>query len=97
MKSALQVVFACPLCPTTCSRRSDLRIHNERMHNAAGQLQCTKCAATFADRFSLREHAKSHRGQKCFACPRCPYQVDCDCVFEIGRELWRESRDCRRM
>uniref|UniRef100_A0A182X533 C2H2-type domain-containing protein n=1 Tax=Anopheles quadriannulatus TaxID=34691 RepID=A0A182X533_ANOQN len=66
-------VFQCKLCPTTCGRKTDLRIHVQNLHTADKPIKCKRCDSTFPDRYSYKMHAKTHEGEKCYRCEYCPY------------------------
>lgn len=67
-------VFQCSMCPATCGRNSDLKVHIQKLHGAIEQpLACKKCNAKFPDRYSFKLHIKSHEGEKCYKCPVCDY------------------------
>ncbi|XP_029634692.1 transcriptional repressor CTCF [Octopus sinensis] len=66
-------VFQCNLCPTTCGRKTDLKIHIQKLHTCEKPLCCRKCGKNFLDRYSYKLHMKSHEGEKCFKCNRCDY------------------------
>uniref|UniRef100_A0A8D8S8D3 CCCTC-binding factor n=1 Tax=Cacopsylla melanoneura TaxID=428564 RepID=A0A8D8S8D3_9HEMI len=66
-------VFYCDLCPATCGRKTDLRIHVQKLHTAEAPLKCKRCGKTFPDRYSFKIHCKSHEGEKCWRCELCPY------------------------
>ncbi|XP_046734883.1 transcriptional repressor CTCF isoform X6 [Diprion similis] len=42
-------VFQCELCPTTCGRKTDLRIHVQKLHTSDKPLKCKRCGKTFPD------------------------------------------------
>ncbi|XP_044009322.1 transcriptional repressor CTCF-like isoform X2 [Aphidius gifuensis] len=66
-------IFQCELCPTTCGRKTDLRIHVQKLHTSDKPLKCKRCGKTFPDRYSFKLHNKTHEGEKCFKCELCPY------------------------
>uniref|UniRef100_A0A6A7G3A1 CCCTC-binding factor n=2 Tax=Hirondellea gigas TaxID=1518452 RepID=A0A6A7G3A1_9CRUS len=66
-------VYTCELCPTTCGRKTDLRIHIQKLHTSDKPIKCKKCTKIFPDRYSFKLHNKSHDGEKCFKCDLCPY------------------------
>jgi len=66
-------VFKCSLCPTTCGRKTDLRIHVQKLHTSEKPLICKRCDQTFPDRYSFKQHLKTHEGEKCFKCDLCNY------------------------
>lgn len=47
-------VFHCDLCPTTCGRKTDLRIHVQKLHTAEKPLKCKRCGGSFPDRYSYK-------------------------------------------
>ncbi|GIY32015.1 transcriptional repressor CTCF [Caerostris extrusa] len=65
--------FHCDFCPTTCGRKTDLRIHMQKLHTSDKPLKCKRCGKTFPDRYSYKLHSKTHEGEKCFKCDLCPY------------------------
>ena len=66
-------VFQCELCPTTCGRKTDLRLHVQKLHTSERALHCKMCGKSFPDRYTLKVHKKTHEGEKCFKCDLCPY------------------------
>ncbi|XP_046558877.1 zinc finger protein 184-like [Haliotis rubra] len=68
-------VYQCDLCPTTCGRKTDLKIHIQKLHTSERPLVCRKCNKTFPDRYSYKMHNKNHDGEKCFKCDfgNCDY------------------------
>ncbi|KAK7584077.1 hypothetical protein V9T40_005040 [Parthenolecanium corni] len=66
-------VFKCDLCPATCGRKTDLRIHVQKLHTSDRMFTCRRCGKNFPDRYSYKIHNKSHEGEKCWKCDLCPY------------------------
>ncbi|KAE8743792.1 hypothetical protein FOCC_FOCC009568 [Frankliniella occidentalis] len=66
-------VYRCELCPTTCGRKTDLRIHVQKLHTSDKPLKCKRCGKTFPDRYTYKVHNKTHEGEKCYKCDLCPY------------------------
>lgn len=66
-------VFQCDLCPTTCGRKTDLRLHVKKLHTSEKPMHCKMCGKSFPDRYTLKVHKKTHEGEKCFKCDLCPY------------------------
>lgn len=66
-------IFQCELCPTTCGRKTDLRIHVQKLHTSDKPLKCRRCGKSFPDRYTYKVHVKTHEGEKCFKCDLCPY------------------------
>ncbi|XP_050396820.1 transcriptional repressor CTCF [Patella vulgata] len=64
-------VFQCEYCPTTCGRRTDLKIHVQKLHMSEHPLLCRKCGQNFPDRYTYKIHIKTHEGEKCFKCESC--------------------------
>lgn len=70
-------VFQCELCPTTCGRKTDLRIHIQKLHHSEEPIPCKKCNQKFSDRYSYKVHMKTHEGEKCYRCSLCSYASIC--------------------
>ncbi|XP_013787698.1 zinc finger protein 37-like isoform X2 [Limulus polyphemus] len=66
-------MYQCEFCPTTCGRKTDLRIHVQKLHTSDKPLKCKRCGKSFPDRYSLKIHVKTHEGEKCFKCDLCSY------------------------
>lgn len=66
-------IFQCDLCPTTCGRKTDLRIHVQKLHTSDKPLKCKRCGKSFPDRYSFKLHNKTHEGEKCYKCDLCTY------------------------
>lgn len=67
-------VFHCELCPTTCGRKTDLRIHVQKLHTPVEKpLKCRRCNKIYQDRYTYKMHTKTHEGEKCYKCDLCPY------------------------
>ena len=47
-------VFQCELCPTTCGRKTDLRLHVQKLHTADMPMHCKMCGKSFPDRYTLK-------------------------------------------
>lgn len=92
-------VFKCSLCPATCGRKTDLKIHMQKLHSTDQTLVCKKCGDTFPDRYTLKVHFKSHEGEKCFKCVECDYSatsqrlVDTHMMIHSGLKPF-ECDDC---
>ncbi|XP_013112503.1 transcriptional repressor CTCF [Stomoxys calcitrans] len=66
-------VFQCHLCPTTCGRKNDLRLHIQKLHNTEKPFPCKRCGKELPDRYTYKMHVKTHEGEKCYKCSYCPY------------------------
>lgn len=66
-------VFQCDMCPTTCGRKTDLRIHMQKLHTSDRIFTCRRCGKQFPDRYTFKVHNKTHDGEKCWKCDYCPY------------------------
>lgn len=47
-------VFHCEYCPATCGRKTDLRIHMEKLHSSDNPHRCNRCGKVFLDRYSYK-------------------------------------------
>lgn len=47
-------IFQCELCPTTCGRKTDLRIHVQKLHTSEKPLKCKRCGKSFPDRYTFK-------------------------------------------
>ncbi|KAL5239363.1 hypothetical protein ACI65C_006773 [Semiaphis heraclei] len=66
-------VFKCDHCPATCGRKTDLRIHVQKLHTSDNPIKCKRCGDVFPDRYKFKVHCLSHKGEKCFKCELCSY------------------------
>ncbi|GFR59730.1 transcriptional repressor CTCF [Elysia marginata] len=66
-------VFQCTLCPTTCGRKTDLKIHFNKLHAIGSPLECKKCGQILADRYSFKQHMRTHDMDRCFKCDQCDF------------------------
>ncbi|CAG0918132.1 unnamed protein product [Notodromas monacha] len=73
LMSGNKPLYKCELCPASCGRKTDLRIHVQKLHMADRPLKCKRCGKTFPDRYSFKQHSKTHEGEKCFKCDLCNY------------------------
>lgn len=53
-------VFQCELCPATCGRKTDLRIHVQKLHTSDKPLKCKRCGKTFPDRYVNNLNIRLH-------------------------------------
>lgn len=51
-------IYPCQLCPTTCGRKTDLRIHIQKLHTSDKPLKCKRCGKSFPDRYNYKMHNK---------------------------------------
>ena len=62
-------MFQCELCPATCGRKTDLRLHMRKLHGQESvPLECRKCHQTFDNRYSYKLHLRSHDGEHTYVC-----------------------------
>ncbi|XP_070194040.1 uncharacterized protein [Littorina saxatilis] len=66
-------VFQCEFCPTTCGRKTDLKIHMQKLHYSEEPVTCRKCGESFPDRYNFKLHWKTHEGEKSYKCDECDY------------------------
>lgn len=66
-------IYRCDKCPATCGRKTDLRIHVQKLHTADKPLTCKRCDKNYPDRYQYKLHLKTHEGEKCFKCELCSY------------------------
>ena len=65
-------VIPCELCDSTFGRKTDLTIHVGKLHSNTGPHFC-QCGLQLPDRYSLKIHKRTHRGEKFLACSQCSY------------------------
>ncbi|KAH7980364.1 hypothetical protein HPB49_015311 [Dermacentor silvarum] len=53
-------IFQCELCPTTCGRKTDLRIHVQKLHTSDKPLKCKRCGKSFPDRYTYKGNLIRH-------------------------------------
>ncbi|BFZ19819.1 hypothetical protein BsWGS_22858 [Bradybaena similaris] len=75
-------VFQCGLCPTTCGRKTDLKIHFNKLHSVGSPLECKKCSQTFSDRYSYKQHVRGHDVDKNFKCDQCDFVANTERSFD---------------
>ncbi|CAF1459032.1 unnamed protein product [Rotaria sordida] len=69
--------FPCSYCPSVMARKSDLRYHIGKQHARQSEpLSCTKCDEDFPDKYSLRMHGKTHKGQTIHSCTHCEFSAN---------------------
>ena len=49
-------MYQCELCPTTCGRKTDLRLHVQKLHTSERPMHCKMCGKSFPDRWALCCH-----------------------------------------
>jgi len=47
-------VFKCDHCPATCGRKTDLRIHVQKLHTSDKPIKCKRCGEAFPDRYQYK-------------------------------------------
>ncbi|CAL1536834.1 unnamed protein product [Lymnaea stagnalis] len=75
-------VFQCNLCPTTCGRKTDLKIHFNKLHSVGSPLECKKCGEVFSDRYSYKQHVRGHDIDKCYKCEDCDFIANTERSFD---------------
>ena len=50
--------YQCELCPTTCGRKTDLRLHVQKLHTSEKPMSCKLCEKSFPDRY---RHLQNYR------------------------------------
>ena len=62
----------CEKCGKTFSTLSNLKSHNDQVHEGKRKFACDKCEKTFTKKFNLNQHISTvHEGLKNFACHMC--------------------------
>ncbi|XP_053954620.1 transcriptional repressor CTCF [Anastrepha ludens] len=85
-------VFQCALCPTTCSRKSDLRIHVQKLHYSEKPIPCRRCGKELPDRYSYKIHAKTHEGERCYSCDQCNYKSISIRNLDIHKQIHSDEK-----
>lgn len=74
-------VFQCELCPTTCGRKTDLRIHMQKLHSLESvPMECSKCGKTFDNRYDYKLHTRGHEGERTYKCSEYKVSLPSSCV-----------------
>ena len=75
MCSHMKLFLLCILILLALSfvRKTDLKIHVQKLHTSENPILCKKCGKLYPDRYTYKLHIKSHEGEKCFRCELCPY------------------------
>jgi hypothetical protein len=69
--------FPCSFCPSVMARKSDLRYHISKQHSRQSEpLPCNKCDEDFPDKYTLRMHGKTHKGQTIHTCTDCEFSAN---------------------
>ncbi|CAF4029932.1 unnamed protein product [Rotaria sordida] len=69
--------FPCSYCPSVMARKSDLRYHVSKQHSRQSEpLACNKCDEDFPDKYTLRMHGKTHKGQTIHSCTHCEFSAN---------------------
>ncbi|CAF3355538.1 unnamed protein product [Rotaria sp. Silwood1] len=69
--------FPCSYCPSVMARKSDLRYHVSKQHSRQSEpLSCNKCDEDFPDKYTLRMHGKTHKGQTIHSCTHCEFSAN---------------------
>ncbi|KAH7704194.1 zinc finger protein [Aphelenchoides avenae] len=64
--------FQCHYCPYRASKKSNLRVHEQR-HRGEKRFKCRHCPYRAALKVNLINHEMTHTGEKRFKCRHCPF------------------------
>ncbi|CAF3118889.1 unnamed protein product [Rotaria socialis] len=85
--------FPCSYCPSVMARKSDLRYHIGKQHARQSEpLSCNKCDEDFPDKYSLRMHGKTHKGQTIHSCTNCEFSANTSQQLEDHMNKHRGTR-----
>ncbi|CAF1162145.1 unnamed protein product [Adineta steineri] len=85
--------FPCSYCPSVMARKSDLRYHIGKQHARQSEpLSCNKCDEDFPDKYSLRMHGKTHKGQTIHSCNHCEFSANTSQQLEDHMNKHRGTR-----
>ena len=85
--------FPCSYCPSVMARKSDLRYHIGKQHARQSEpLSCNKCDEDFPDKYSLRMHGKTHKGQTIHSCTHCEFSANTSQQLEDHMNKHRGTR-----
>jgi len=65
--------YLCKYCPVTFGTKHALYKHVQNLHTSEEPICCKVCRKTFKDRYCVKVHKKTHRGEKCYECALCQY------------------------
>ncbi|CAF4210133.1 unnamed protein product, partial [Rotaria magnacalcarata] len=85
--------FPCSYCPSVMARKSDLRYHVSKQHSRQSEpLPCNKCDEDFPDKYTLRMHGKTHKGQTIHSCTNCEFSANTSQQLEDHMNKHRGTR-----
>merc|ERR1712087_85295 len=63
--------FKCDECGECFKRKDSLQTHVTLMHTKDGKHSCPHCPKRFVSPARLKQHIRTHTGEKPFECPEC--------------------------
>ena len=88
--------YQCELCPTTCGRKTDLRLHVQKLHTSEKPMSCKLCEKSFPDRY---RHLQNYR----FIPSPLPVRISffhlaflCDCTVPAGSRFFFFLKSCKQ-
>ena len=74
IKQGRKALKPCPSCEMEFSSKADLHQHLAEVHGdpSARETQCETCGKWFMSKVKLRDHMRTHTGDRPFSCDFCP-------------------------
>ena len=83
-----EVIFSCALCTFVTKTKNDLKRHKGAVHDKTMNWPCKMCPYKCYSKDALRNHMRSHTGEKPFHCKKCSTR------FSFAGNMRRHAKTC---